>query len=300
MTQTTMASEHSKALNLTGAVLFDDRTALHLTQAFHQEESLESLLALLMSQLTTLCQARGLIYRNDDLQLQVELGEVAHNAHHVDYNLDYKGTSLGEMNVYFTTRQNDHDLQTCEDLIALVFTALRQNIRYLELTDQKLQQTETADAGTSDAGSLSKEEKADALILVALDGYQAMRTRDGEEWTQILMSSVHTQIKDGLRQADGVYQISDELIAVLLPNTTMHQATEVAGKIRVLVSSLHLTGETDTGQLTASMGISDAKLARTAEEVMGNAKIALAQAQDRGINTILAYDESLASELGIG
>ena len=58
----------------------------------------------------------------------------------------------------------------------------------------------------------------------------------------VTASSVHSQIKSGLRHADGVYQIADELIAVLLPNTTMQQASEVAAKIRILVSSLHLSG----------------------------------------------------------
>ena len=113
------------------------------------------------------------------------------------------------------------------------------------------------------------------------------------------MNSVHGQIKEGLRQADGVYQISDELIAVLLPNTSRKQATEVAEKIRVLVSSLHLSGGVND-QLTACMGVSDAKLAATAEEVMANAKVALASAQNQGRNTIQAYDEALVDKLGIG
>ena len=43
------------------------------------------------------------------------------------------------------------------------------------------------------------------------------------------------------------------------------------------------------------MGISDARLAKTAEEVMANAKSALRQAQEDGVNTICAFDERMAA-----
>jgi hypothetical protein len=48
------------------------------------------------------------------------------------------------------------------------------------------------------------------------------------------------------------------------------------------------------------MGISDALLASTAEEVMANAKVALTAAQDQGTNAIQTYDEGLMLKLGIG
>ena len=282
-----MAQEKTRAFNSNSAVLFDDRTALHLTQAFHQEESLEELLTLAFQQLSALCHAVGLLYRHDGLQLQVEIGKIGHERHHAEYNLDINGRALGSLTLFFSRRQNDHEVQTCEDLLALMFTALNNAIRIIEIRGEE--RTLIAEDST-----LTAEEKSDALILVALDGYPNMRDRDGDEWIQVLMSSVHSQIKSGLRHADGVYQIADELIAVLLPNTTMQQASEVAAKIRILVSSLHLSGSTDA-QLTACMGISDARLAKTAEEVMANAKSALRQAQEDGVNTICAFDERMAA-----
>ncbi len=286
-----MSQEQIKKLSQhhVSTVHFDDRTALHLTQAFNQESSLQGLLDLVHSQLAALTGAHGLQFTNTELNLDLSLGRKS--VHTAEYNLSVEEQMLGTLTLHFPRRQNEQEVQTCEDLISLAFTALRNQIEKTAL--------KAPDANTA---SLSQDEKADALILVSLDGYPEMKQRDGDEWSQILMSSVHTQIKEGLRQADGVYQISDELIAVLLPHTTREQAHEVAEKIRVLVASLHLSGGEDNvvnQQLTATMGISDAKLATTAEEVMANAKTALAVAQDRGRNIIQTYDEKLLTKLGV-
>lgn len=289
-----MMSEAKKpAFTLTSAVHFDDRTALHLTQAFNQESEVPSLLALLFSQLQALCGAHGLIYKNDQIDMECRMGKTAH--HNAEYNLQFGDADLGTLTIYFPRAQNEAELQTSEDLLALMFTALK-NVVALTAAQQEAQQNAApALIPSQDVQELSKDEKADALVLLALDGYADMVSQAGEEWAQILMTSVHTQIKEGLRQADGVYQISDELIAILLPNTSKDQANAVAEKVRILVASLHLTGATD-GQLTASMGIADAKLAKTAEDVMANAKVALAVARDSGRSSIQMYDATLASD----
>ena len=290
-----MAEQQNRILtqHLTSTVHFDDRTALHLTQAFNQETSLDGLLDLAKSQLMALCGAYGLTFTHQSLDLDLQKGQLAR--HTAEYNLEAEGQHLGTLTIYFPRHQNEHEIQTCEDLISLAFTALRNQITLMSL-QRSPDQTQPSES----ASALSNDEKADALVLVALDGYADMKARDGDEWSQVLMSSVHTQIKEGLRQADGVYQITEELIAVLLPHTTRGQAQEVAEKIRVLVASLHLSDADTDKQLTASMGISDAKLASTAEEVMANAKTALAAAKDQGYNTIQTYDEALISKLGIG
>ena len=202
-------------------VFFDDRTALHLTQAFGQEADLEPLLVLLFKQMQALGNATGLQYMYKPLRVDVTLGERA--THSADYNLSFRDVQLGKLLVYFGDRQSEHDLQTCEDLISMAFVSLRNAITVLELRAQP-EPLSTAEKQTLAAvAPLGKEEKSDALILLALDDYADVKSRDGEEWAQILMSSVHEQIREGLREADGVYHIGDDLIAVLLPNTTGSQ-----------------------------------------------------------------------------
>ncbi len=277
-----------KAVPVGNPQYFDDRTALHLVQAFAQEVELDALLKLLYSQLKATSELRGMQYVHQALSVDLSFGN--QDRHTADYNLSFRELQLGKLILYFARRQSDESIQTCEDLISMAFPSLRNAVTVLELRGKAPQGITAAEQQTiAEVAPLTREPKTDALILLALDDYPDIKSRDGEEWAQILMSSVHEQIREGLRQADSVYHIGDDLIAVLLPHTTGSRAENVAKKIRMLIASLHLRGDEITEQLTACMGMSDATSAVTAEEVMEHAKIALATAQAEGRNQISIY-----------
>ncbi|MEM6999819.1 MAG: hypothetical protein AAF529_03470 [Pseudomonadota bacterium] len=82
------------ALNIAPAtsVYLDDRTALHLSHAFHQEQQLESLLALLFSQLRGLSGTTGLIYEHRHLTA-MQVG--AKGLHKANYRLAIHEQDLG-------------------------------------------------------------------------------------------------------------------------------------------------------------------------------------------------------------
>jgi GGDEF domain-containing protein len=288
-------------------VYFDDRTALHLTQAFAHEVELEPLLELLFSQLQATSSTEGLQYKFQPLGIDLNFGQ--RDLHTADYNLSFRDNQLGKLVLYFSRPQHEQSIQTCEDLISMAFPSIRNAVRLLEVGNEPAPLTKQEKKTVASIAPLPKEEKTDALILLALDDYPAIKARDGEEWAQVLMSSVHEQIKEGLRDADGVYHIGDDLIAVLLPNTTGGRAEDVAKKVRALIASLHLrngggNGGGDGGsdgelsqQLTACMGLADARTAATAEGVMDHAKQALRKAQTEGANQINIYQPAPVSAL---
>jgi diguanylate cyclase (GGDEF)-like protein len=140
--------------------------------------------------------------------------------------------------------------------------------------------------------ALLKPGNDDMLVLVGLDGLSETRARDGAQWAQTLVQSMQTQIREGLREADGVFQIEDELLAVLLPRTTADAAAEVATKLRVLIAGLHLKDGAITTQLTACMGIAGTKDASSAEGVLSDARTALKRAQAEGSNSIAFHAEA--------
>ena len=282
-------------------VYFDDRTALHLTQAFADEVDLEPLMELLFSQLQATSALEGIQYKYQSLGIDLNFGR--RDLHTADYNLSFRDNQLGNLVLYFSRPQHEQSIQTCEELISMAFPSIRNSITLLEArnqpaplsgAEQKTIASITSITSEASIAPLAKEEKTDALILLALDDYPAIKSRDGEEWAQVLMSSVHEQIKEGLRDADGVYHIGDDLIAVLLPNTTGNRADDVAKKVRTLIASLHLRGGDISQQLTACMGLADARTAGTAEEVMEHAKQALRKAQTEGANQINIYQPAPA------
>ncbi len=286
-------NQTAKTTETANVVYFDDRTALQITQAFNQETELPELLDLLFGQLGAMTETRGLRFVYKPLGIDLNLG--SRERHSAEYNLTFRDTPIGTLTLYFALTQHEQGIQTCEDLVSLAFVSLRNAVTLLELKNQpqaistELTKEEAAHVAEVTALPTRKEANSDALVLVALDDYERILERDGEEWAHVLMSSVHEQIESGLRAADGVYHINDDLIAVLLPNTNLAQAEEVAKKVRMLIASLHLRGDTLSQQLTACMGVADATAAGTAEEVMDRARSALARARAEGSNQIEVY-----------
>ncbi len=286
-------NQTAKTTDTANVVYFDDRTALQITQAFNQETELPELLDLLFGQLGAMTETRGLRFVYKPLGIDLNLG--SRERHSAEYNLTFRDTPIGTLTLYFALTQHEQGIQTCEDLVSLAFVSLRNAVTLLELKNQpqaistELTKEEAVHVAEVTALPTRKEANSDALVLVALDDYERILERDGEEWAHVLMSSVHEQIESGLRAADGVYHINDDLIAVLLPNTNLAQAEEVAKKVRMLIASLHLRGDTLSQQLTACMGVADATAAGTAEQVMDRARSALARARAEGSNQIEVY-----------
>ncbi len=287
---------------------FDSATALRLSQAFGDKTQVDELLRLLFTQLRALCRASGLSYTYPSLALDYNFGQ--QHRHTAEYNLHYRDQPLGTLTLYYALAQHQHEIETAEDLLSLALVPLRNavtiaayqgeaqshpysNIHPLPVNSRaKSPQLSSAEEiALAEVAAISDgEQKADALVLVALDNYAGILQRDGEEWAHIIMTSVHQQVSDGLRSADGVYHIGNDQIAVLLPHTTLGQAKQVAEKIRVLIASLHLRGNNVEDQLTACMGVANAVQGLSAEQVMANARTALADAQTAGANQINVFN----------
>ena len=286
-------------------VFFDEATALKLAQVFGQQSDLRELLRLLFVQMRAVCNSSGLHFINPDKTIEHHFGQSS--GHHAEYNLHFRDQPVGTLTRYFSRPQQDQDIQTGEDLIGLALLPIR---NALQAPQSQVVAHAAASASTSGLSVDEKialaeiaspdqgQTKADTLILVSLDDYSLIAERDGSDWADILITSVHEQLTVGLRSADGVYHIGDDLVGVLLPRTTEAQAQQVAQKIRVLITSLHLGGKSEQAQLTASMGISSSAHGSTAEDVMANARIALAQARTQGPNQIKVYDPTEERDAG--
>ena len=262
---------------------FDKAVALNLVQAFHRHLDIDSLLELFYSQATATLQVVGMGFKDPDGLYSFEFGE--RGPHTASYNLTYQETKLGEIVFHFTRRASEDTLATAEDLAALVMSPINNALIYARARRSAPEQPKLADADQNQVPPIAPGNN-DSLILVGLDGFAEIQDRDGPQWAQALVSSMQSQIRDGLRETDSVYQIDDELLAVLLPGTSVDRAAEVTRKVRVLIAALHLKDGVETTQLTVCMGVAGTKHASTAEEVFASAKEALLLARAEGTNRI--------------
>lgn len=259
---------------------FEPGVALSLVQAFHRQLELTPLLELLFGQAQAIVKAVGMHYRNPAAGIDLFFADKGR--HTASYNLNYSEENLGELTCHFRARVTEESLETTEDLIALAMSPIRNALLYRQaLSSQAEPESIGADASLTPGND-------DSLVLVKLDGFEQIRNRDGSEWAQTLLQSVQTQINGGLRDADAVFQIDDETLAVVLPQTSSERARDVAGKLRILIASLHLKDGSVSQQLTACMGIAGTRDAVRAESVLEAAREALAEARSSGPNSIVS------------
>jgi len=259
---------------------FEPSVALSLVQAFHRQLELTPLLELLFGQAQAIVQAVGMHYRNPAAGIDLFFADKGR--HTASYNLTYSDENLGELTCHFHQRVTEESLETAEDLIALVMSPIRNALLYRQALNTQVEpESIGADASLTPGND-------DSLVLVQLDGYEQIRNRDGSEWAQTLLQSVQTQINGGLRDADAVFQIDDETLAVVLPQTSSERARDVAAKLRILIASLHLKDGSVSQQLTACMGIAGTRDAVRAESVLEAAREALESARREGPNSVVS------------
>lgn len=264
--------------------------ALALVQALHAHLAPELLLETLWDRAAVLLGASGMVYRHGERDVGLDLGEGPHSA---SYGLDYDGEDLGEITFRFRRKAGVAQLAAVEEVVTLVVPALRNALRHQTVVSA-LATSHAPAPGADNVSVLASRTRRstpgssqdDALVLVRLDGFDDILAEHGDAWAQTLIGTIHQQLREGLRDADSVFQIDEGLLAVLLPRTNEEAALDVAAKIRILIAGLHLKDGGLSKQLTACMGVAGARAASTPEDVLDKARQALVQALAEGTNNI--------------
>ena len=268
---------------------FNAEEALHLVQAFHRQLRVKPLLELLHCQAQTLMPLVGMQYINPSDIETFRAGERTEDF--AQFRVRWHDNAvLGEMLFYFAEPQPDTVVQTAEDLVALMASPLHnawQHEQALEAVKIELPVVSEPERYNTDdlvpfGESQPPIDRTDTLLLIGLDSYPQLLQSNGIAWAQAVLQSVQQQVRNGLREADGVFQIDDGLLALLLPRTDHSAATAVAGKVSSLIASLQLASTDQEDMLTACMGIAVSRDADSAETVLERAERALEEARLKG------------------
>ncbi|MBM4203288.1 MAG: diguanylate cyclase [Gammaproteobacteria bacterium] len=258
---------------------FEPGVALTMVQAFHRELEVNALLERIFNQAVTLSPATHLGYTNTDSGIDFSVGEPGQ--HSVNYNLQLgtAGINGGEVKLTAPRRFSTGDLETLEELLHLVAPALANALIVHGLTTKD----------RSRKVKKAKPNQEDALILVRLSGIDMVRASHGTAVAQQLTDKLQQQLAEKLREADGVFQIDDDHLAVLLPRTTKAGAQRVASKVETLVNSLDFAEAHVREHVSATIGISTTNGANSAEAVLSEARSALSEAAEHQTRNILVH-----------
>jgi diguanylate cyclase (GGDEF)-like protein len=258
---------------------FEADTALTMVQSFHRELEIAPLLDRMFEQAMALSPATHLAYQNTDHNVDFTTGEPGQ--HSISYNLQLgtTGISGGEVKLTAPRRFSTGDLETLEELLRLAAPALANALVVHELTAKE----------RNKKTKKTKANQEDALILIRLTGIEMIRTAHGSATSQAMTDQLQKHLGNKLREADGIFQIDDDHLAVLLPRTTKEGAQRVANKVEVLVNSMPFDNPSLREHLSATIGISTTNGASSAEAVLKEARSALSEATEHQSRNLLIH-----------
>ncbi len=129
-----------------------------------------------------------------------------------------------------------------------------------------------------------------SLLVLDLDHFRAVNDRWGHFAGDLVLSSVSRAIQDGLRGSDVAFRFGGDVFAVLLPNTGLAAARQVAGRVVVGVRRCVAAGPMpDLAEaVSASAGVAELSGAAAMPrlQLVTAAHLAMVAAKERGGNCV--------------
>ena len=139
---------------------------------------------------------------------------------------------------------------------------------------------------------LARAERANSalgFLLCDLDNFKQINDSFGHQVGDLVLKLVSSAIKDNIRETDFAGRYGGEELCVLLPDTDLTGAGEVAEKIRSAVEQLDINQEQGGLRVTVSIGVSTfGEQASTAEALVQRADENLYQAKANGKNQVVS------------
>ncbi|HKR59445.1 MAG TPA: diguanylate cyclase [Pyrinomonadaceae bacterium] len=134
-----------------------------------------------------------------------------------------------------------------------------------------------------------------SLITVDIDNFKLVNDTYGHEAGDEAIRSVARVLQQGTRGIDLAARIGGEEFAVILTETSLMGAVEVAERLRVAVKSIEIPA---VGHVAASFGVAECPTqAETGRELVGRADAALYEAKRQGRDRVAPATEVNANSI---
>lgn len=128
-----------------------------------------------------------------------------------------------------------------------------------------------------------------SVVMVDIDHFKSFNDRYGHQSGDLCLKRVANTISQCVRDDDCVFRFGGEEFLVLLPRTSLAEASQIANRARQAISSLAIPHEVakEFGIVTASFGVMTGPTsAHSAEELIRGADAALYAAKRDGRNRV--------------
>lgn len=135
-----------------------------------------------------------------------------------------------------------------------------------------------------------------ALITIDIDHFKHINDEYGHDVGDEILKNFTQIVSDQLRQEDLLCRVGGEEFAVLLPNTAIEQAQQVAERIRASIEEattlVEYEGTQQALKITASLGVTSVLAEeKSLKPALKRADIGLYEAKENGRNRIITHTE---------
>jgi diguanylate cyclase (GGDEF)-like protein len=133
-----------------------------------------------------------------------------------------------------------------------------------------------------------------SLLMLDIDNFKNINDSYGHRSGDAILHTLSKRLVERVRGTDWVCRYGGEEIAILLPETDLRTAEEIAESLRVLIEQeVFLIEDDQQINITASIGVSTyPEHAKNASALVSAADKALYEAKNTGRNRVCVYDEA--------
>lgn len=137
-----------------------------------------------------------------------------------------------------------------------------------------------------------------SLVMLDIDEFKKVNDTFGHEAGDEVIKALSKTLQEGIRGIDLAARIGGEEFAVILTETPLDRAGEVAERLRLAIKNMKIP---EVGTITASLGVAEAPFcAATGRELLACADNALYAAKQQGRDRVVQADRAIENSLAAG
>ncbi|MEE9493114.1 MAG: GGDEF domain-containing protein [Gammaproteobacteria bacterium] len=263
---------------------------LEMTQVLQTTLDLDRLLGLFSIELSKYVPHDFFRYRNNDLDIEQVIGQRARYS--CTYTLKLSDEVLGKISLRRNHKFQDDELKLIEQSVICLLYPLRNALLYLDAIHmaQRDPLTGIQNRAAFDEAlrrELSHAERHDstcALIMLDIDLFKSINDRYGHLVGDCALKSFTHMANSCIRDGDVLFRYGGEEFAVLMRETGLTGAEQLAERIRRNIEQHPCTCGGSTIQMTISAGVTEYEADDSVTSFISRADLALYKAKEDGRN----------------
>ena len=282
--------------------VLSDLTAIksvEITRALQTSLDPTRLIELFSMEAGTLIVHQGLRYTNDELDLEVKLGN--HARHSCTYKLNIGDEPLGKLTFRRNRKFSAAETEAIEQLLCSLLYPLRNALLYQDALQLAQKDPLTGICNRSaldemmqrELSHARRQDSSCAMLILDIDHFKAINDRYGHIIGDCALKGIANMMKTCKRDGDLLFRYGGEEFVILMRDTDHDGAILLAERIRSYIEKTSCNCSGADLNMTASVGVSILRDDDSPVSLFARADQALYNAKRNGRNQVCMSGQSM-------